>query len=313
MTMRQRLLSAVLAIALLGGAAPGQAQSAGDSESVTVHSVGGDTPIPATLLRPAGNGPFPAIVILHDCSGLGGRSSGAPGRWAKLLVAEGYVILIPDSFTPRGLPEGVCTAPLKDGRRATGFIRAGDAYGALAYLRTLPYVDGKHVGVMGGSHGGWSTLATMSDRGGDAALAAARQDGFAAAVALYPSCSSPFGTWRIRRANGEFGPPVAYEGIYQPLAPVYILVGDQDDWTPAEPCRHLVAAAQAAGYPIQLKVYPGARHSFDSFAPIRYVAQRNNMNQPDGKGATTGGDATAWEDAKQEVKRFFAAHLKGTP
>ena len=38
--------------------------------------------------------------------------------------------------------------------------RAADAYAALAYLRTQSYVDGRRVGVMGGSHGGSSTLAT---------------------------------------------------------------------------------------------------------------------------------------------------------
>jgi hypothetical protein len=68
--------------------------------------------IPATVLRPEGAGPFPAIVIAHDCSGLGAHSSGSPGRWASLLAGEGYVVII---------------------------------------------------GMMGGSHGGATTLATMVD------------------------------------------------------------------------------------------------------------------------------------------------------
>jgi dienelactone hydrolase len=38
--------------------------------------------IPATVSKPDGPGPFPAVVILHDCSGLSATSSGAPGRWA---------------------------------------------------------------------------------------------------------------------------------------------------------------------------------------------------------------------------------------
>ena len=66
-------------------------------------ALGTGTWIPATLDRPAGAGPFPAIVILHDCSGLGPGSSGAPARWAQELVAEGYVVLRPNSFAPRGL------------------------------------------------------------------------------------------------------------------------------------------------------------------------------------------------------------------
>ena len=45
--------------------------------------------IPATTFKPDGPGPFPAVVIMHDCSGLGPRSSGAPERWAKELVGRG--------------------------------------------------------------------------------------------------------------------------------------------------------------------------------------------------------------------------------
>lgn len=44
----------------------------------------------------------------------------------------------------------------------------------------------------------------------------------------------------------------------------------------AEPCRKLVEAAQAAGYSIRIKVYPGAHHAFDSDRPVRYFAQRVN-------------------------------------
>src|SRR5215471_10772797 len=42
--------------------------------------------IPAELLKPDGSGPFPAVVLIHDCSGRGPRSSGAPDRWAKEFV-----------------------------------------------------------------------------------------------------------------------------------------------------------------------------------------------------------------------------------
>src|SRR5262245_11983867 len=111
--------------------------------------------IPVTVSWPDGSGPFPAVVIVHDCSGIGPNSSGGPGRWAKELVARGYVVVMPDSFTPRGHPGGVCTVPVS--QRRTGVTpadRTRDAYAALAYARTLPGVDGRRVGIMGGSHGG---------------------------------------------------------------------------------------------------------------------------------------------------------------
>ena len=81
-------------------------------------------------------------------------------------------------------------------------------------------------------------------------------------------------------------------------------------WTPAEPCRKLVEAAQAAGYPISIKVYPGDHHAFDSDRPVRYVAQRVNANSPTGRGATTGGDRQAWADSINEIDSFFGKNLK---
>src|SRR5258706_5783231 len=112
-------------------------------------------------MKPDGDGPFPAVVIMHDCSGLGGRSSGSPLRWANELLPQGYVVIIPDSFSPRGFADGVCFIPGNQTISVNGNVRAAEAYGALAALRDLPYVDGKRVGIMGGSHGGWTTPAAM--------------------------------------------------------------------------------------------------------------------------------------------------------
>jgi len=98
--------------------------------------------------------------------------------------------------------------------------------------------------------------------------------------------------------------------LYRPVAPLLILIGDKDDWTPAEPCRRLTEAAQQAGYPVTIKIYPGAHHSFDSPFPIRYNPARINPNAPGGRGATTGGDPTAWADSIREVTAFFGRHLK---
>jgi dienelactone hydrolase len=254
--------------------------------------------IPFELSKPGGAGPFPAVVIMHDCSGLGPRSSGAPGRWAKELVARGYVVLLPDSFTTRGHPDGVCTDASRSRDDVSPARRVRDAYAALAYLRTLPYVDGARVGLMGGSHGGSTTLASMIAPESDAdLLARERRAGFAAAVALYPGCVASRRTW-------------SDSGVYRPVAPLLILIGDKDDWTPAEPCRKLTEAALHAGYPVAIKIYPGAYHSFDSSNPVRYVATRVNPNSQSGRGATTGGDPAAWADSVREVNAFFGRYLR---
>lgn len=239
--------------------------------------------IPVEVMKPAGEGPFAAVVMMHDCSGLGPRSSGSPRRWAKLLVDDGYVVVIPDSFSTRGFEGGVCTD--HSGRRSEvrPIVRARDAYEALAHARTLPFVDSARIGIMGGSHGGAATLAAL-----DPARAPGAQR-FAAGVSLYPGCN----------------PDIAY----RPYAPLLILAGEKDDWTPAERCSRLAERARAAGHPVTIKVYPGAHHAFDSGAPIRYVEARVNSSSPTGKGATTGGNAEAWADSIREVRAFFAKQL----
>ena len=293
--MRTRFIPLVLACLFFGGCV---GTTSGLSIPTTAPN-GASEQIPATVSKPDGPGPFPAVVIMHDCSGLGLTSSGAPGRWAKELVGRGYVVLLPDSFTTRGHAGGVCTDPSPSRTEVAPSRRVRDAYAALAYLRTLPYVDGRRVGLMGGSHGGTTTLASMVAPESDTEpLAQDRRTGFVAAVALYPGCATRPGSWRPGSA-----------GVYSPVAPLLILIGEKDDWTPAEPCQKLTEAAQKAGYPVAIKVYPGAYHSFDSDRPVRYVATRVNANAPGGRGATTGGDPQTWADSIREVVAFFGQHL----
>ena len=275
------------------------AGTASTSSIATTTASGTADRIPISVMKPDGPGPFPAVVIAHDCSGLGMQSSGAPGRWGRELVGRGYAIVIPDSFSTRGFPDGVCTDASPRRTDVSPAHRARDAYAALAHARTLPFVDGKRVGFMGGSHGGSTTLASMLAAEGDTdPLARDKRAGFAAAVALYPACAPAARVWQ----NAS--------GVYRPIAPLLILIGEKDDWTPAEPCKRLAEAAQRAGYPVAIKIYPGAHHSFDSTNPVRYVPTRINSNAPGGRGATTGGDPAAWADAIREVVAFFGRHLK---
>ncbi len=289
------LISLLLASAALSGCANVTVQPSMSQPVVTEPAL----QIPFKVISPTGAGPFPAVVIMHDCSGLGPMSSGSPARWAEQLVGRGYVVIIPDSFSSRGFADGVCTNPSPARADVAPSRRARDAYAALAHLRTLPNVDGRRIGIMGGSHGGATTLATMAAPAGSNTTFTENRAGFAAAVALYPSCGIRMGDWR---ADGS--------GIYKPLAPLLILSGELDDWTPAEPCRKLTDISQRAGYPVSIKIYPGAHHSFDSARPVRFVAMRVNSNAPGGRGATSGGNAAAWADSISEVVAFFDKHLE---
>lgn len=255
--------------------------------------------IPMRVLKPDGEGPFPAVVVLHDCSGLGPQSSGAPGRWANVLLKQGYVVAMPDSFSTRGHANGVCTDASPSREEVNAYKRVPDAYEALDYLRKLPYVDGAHVGVMGGSHGGTTTLATVADSASDSQpMSERKHHGFSAAIALYPGCAAGRPRWTEH---------------YQTHVPVLILSGERDDWTPAAACERLTAAAaRDSSAPVAIKVYPGAHHSFDSPNPVRYNPARVNANAPSGRGATTGGDPDAWADSIREVQRFFGRYLRAS-
>src|SRR3989442_486258 len=132
------------------------------------------------------------------------------------------------------------------------------------------------LGFVGYSNGGWTVLAAMdADVAAHARAAAGARHGFAAAIAFYPECTA--GAWT--RA-------------YRAVAPLLILSGELDDWTPAAPCQRLAERAHAQGQPVSIVVYAGAHHAFDSYAPLTRVPEALR-----GRGATIGGDNKAREDS----------------
>lgn len=196
-------------------------------------SVGGpNSSAPLQLHLPPGNGPFPAVVVMHSCSGITDNTQ----SWARRLVSWGYAAVIVDSFGPRN-QRSVCLNV--DSIPVT--LRAQDAHNAATYLRTLPNIQADRIGIVGFSHGGGATLwAAMGepipvDRGGQP---------FQAAVAYYPFCS-----------GGKILTPYATD--------VLILIGKDDSWTPANLCLKSVEARANQARPPAIKVYPGAVHSFD--------------------------------------------------
>ena len=64
------------------------------NEQFVTHS---DIDVERLYLPDEGDGPFPAVVLLHGCSGVAPRSR----MWAEKLNSWGYATLIVDSFGPR--------------------------------------------------------------------------------------------------------------------------------------------------------------------------------------------------------------------
>jgi dienelactone hydrolase len=224
----------LLCLALAALIAPGWAPLAAAEELVRFKSaaprghtdVSGGADVQGYLAKPKGAGPFPAVVLLHSCLGLPSNRRGIESA----LAASGYVALFVDDFATRRLKE-TCAVDFPVG--------VADAYGALAFLSTLPYVDRARIAVVGFSQGADTALSIAAER---AAPAYALPEGlrFRAAAAFYPPC-----------ANQENAPL---------SIPTLILVGGSDDVTPAADCERLMKT-QSGG--VRLVVYPGAGHCFD--------------------------------------------------
>jgi dienelactone hydrolase len=253
----------------------------------------GATRVDGWLFRPPGVGPFPAVIALHGCAGLYGKGGDLAPRhrdWAERLVKLGFVVLLPDSFSPRGVDE-ICSRKPQPVR--SGYERPRDAYGALQYVQGLPFVRPEAVALLGWSNGGMTVLSAM------AANTHARPPGLAhdfhLAIAFYPGC----------------GPTLDRSDWAPPVAPVHILIGEKDDWTPAAECSELVQRVQATGGPVDLIVYPDAFHDFDD--PVMPVHVRQNVASTASGRATIGKNPAARADAIERVSRLLLGSAQAVP
>lgn len=201
----------------------------------------------AELFLPPGAGPFPAMVVLHGCDGVGRHYR----NWARDLASWGYVAILVDSFRPRGVGN-VCN----QGMAVPPLVQAQDAFAAADYLRSLPIVRADRIGVIGFSHGGWAVLKAVLA----GTVSRDHATPFAAAVAFYPGCEQPDSA-------------LATDTL--------IVIGDADDWTPVTRCMRWRDSVQADGHALAMKVYPGALHGFDAPSPPHLYAGHHVGRDPD--------------------------------
>ncbi|HEV3186327.1 MAG TPA: dienelactone hydrolase family protein [Xanthobacteraceae bacterium] len=272
-----RLTAVILAFLAWSGAA-----AAAAPELVEIHE--GSTKLKAYLYRPDGDGPFRAVVGLHGCGGLSGRSGPVATRyrdWGERLSAAGFAVLLPDSFGSRGLASQ-CT--VRGSTVRTARERVADAVAARRWLQAQSWVIADRVSLMGWQNGGVATLWTIRRRGGG------EGDGedFRSAVALYPGCR--------RLSQTEWSARV----------PTLVLVGAADDWAPAKACEQMVAGARGRSAQTQIIVYPGAYSAFDH--PDMPMRQLSGLAfSADGSGhAHSATNPAAREDAIKRVPEWLA-------
>ena len=217
--MKSLFLALILSVALSALAA--------DGKSVSYKS--GDETVSGTLYVPAGKGPFPALIVIHEWWGL--------NDWVKeqasKLADQGYVALAIDLYrgkvatTPdlaheimRGVPED----------RASRDLRA-----AFDFLASQPNVKKDRIGSIGWCMGGGYSLDT-----------ALLEPTLAAAVINYGHLATD---------------PAELKKISAPIIGIF---GGQDRGIAVEDVKKFGLAVDQLGKKIEIKIYPDAGHAFEN-------------------------------------------------
>ena len=230
-----------------------------------------------------------SVVALHGCGGLYAQIGARMGlinarsqAMAEMLVEQGYAVVYPDSMGPRGETE-VCTKKIAD-RKVDLNHRRADALATMAWVASQPWAKVDSIALLGWSFGGSAVLAATDANHPNVTPQSVKP---AVAIAFYPGCSA------------------AMKSHYKPIAPLVMLLGEKDDWTPPAAC---IALGKAVGADVQ--VYPGAHHGFDN--PMGGVLLR--MDVPNeaqgGKSVHAGRDPAAREQSyaylRQVLRKTFA-------
>jgi dienelactone hydrolase len=231
----------------------------------TSADVGGvKTIAPISLRLPMGSGRAPLVLLLHGCDG----GSSALRSWADRIVRLGYAVALVDSFRPRGVKD-VCGQPNEVPSR----LRSHDVAAAVSALDGHPRVDTSRIAIIGFSHGGSTAIwAARADGAGDALA-----ERLEAIIAFYPLCPTV---------------PVAL------CAPVPVLIGDGDTWSPVRACTEMERRFRSAGVDVRVIVYPFATHAFDTNQPER-----------NGFGHRMTYDPVAAGDAEERIREILRRRL----
>ena len=206
------------------------------AQYVTYPSPGGNSgQMRGYLVQPAGQGPFPAVLVIHENRGLNPYIEDV----ARRAAVEGFVALAPDGLFPAGGYPGNDD----DGRTLQGNLDQGklrtDMLNSATLLKTHKLSNGK-LGVTGFCWGG-STVNFL-------------------AVTLGPDLNAgvPF-----------YGAAAETASVPKIKAPLLIHYAETDQrvnemWPAFE------AALKAAGVPHQMHIYPGTQHGFHNNSTPRY-------------------------------------------
>lgn len=227
-----------------------------------------DLDIPAVLYRPhqatAGN-PSPAMVWVHG--GPGGQSRLNYFGFIQALVNSGYTILAVNNRGSSGY--GKTFYKMDDQKH--GEVDLQDCIWGKKYLQTLDYVDEDRIGIIGGSYGGYMTMAALTfapeefDVGVNIfgvtnwlrTLKSTPPWWAAFRDALFQELGDPFTDDSVRLHR--ISPLFHAENVTKPLM---VLQGANDPRVLQVESDEIVEAVKKNGVPVEYVLFPDEGHGF---------------------------------------------------
>jgi carboxymethylenebutenolidase len=200
---------------------------AADGKAVSYKS--GDETVQAVLYTPAGKGPFPAVIVIHEWWGL--------NDWVKdqaaKLAGEGYVALAVDLYRGKVATTRDQAHELMSG--APGDRVKRDLHAAFEFLQSQPNVKKNRMGAIGWCMGGGYSL--------DVAL---QEPTLAADVINYGHLATDADA--LKKIN----------------APILGLFGALDEGIPPKDVKKFAETLEEMGKKVEIKIYDDAGHGFQN-------------------------------------------------
>ena len=275
-----RVLSAIAFLTLFAVAFAAEAAPLPDPRQVDIPLANGV--LHAQLYKPDGDGPFPVVIALHGCGGLGGHSEPIQPRyrdWAEQLLRGGSAVLLPDSYGSRELGPQCRVGERRVRARRE---RVADITASRQWLVAQPWVAHDRISLLGWANGAsallWAVRPQLSSKN--------TEPDFRSAIAFYPDCrvSSGLG-WSAR-------------------VPTLLLIGGKDDISSPAACRQKVDGARGRTALTRIEVYPDAYHDFDrANLPLHAIAGTDAALPERGH---LGTDVQARADSQKRVAEWLA-------
>ncbi|MFI6265888.1 dienelactone hydrolase family protein [Micromonospora sp. NPDC051006] len=230
-------------------------------QTTTVDVKTADGVADAYLVRPDGDGPFPAVLVFMDAFGLRPRLA----EMAERIAARGYLVLVPNLFYRAG------RTPLFDLSRLAEPEHRGALFGEITphIMALTPEVVDRDTGAY------LDFLAARDDVAqGPVAAVGYCMGGMNAlrAIEAYPNRIAALASFHAGRVVTD-APDSPHRGVGAVTGELYFAHADQDGSMTAEQIAELERTLDAAGTRYRSEVYPGASHGFTMADTASYDEQ----------------------------------------